>query len=41
MQLIKYILHYFTGCPDESVSAYKNNATICQECGRITFIFKQ
>lgn len=41
MQLIYYIIHYFTGCPREDLMWYRDKKSTCKKCGRVTFHFKK
>ena len=42
MKLIYYILHLFTGCPDEDLEyKFKGKQAICKKCGRVHFIFNK
>lgn len=40
MNVFYYILHKFTGCPDEDLKHYRNGTDECEKCGRVTFLFK-
>jgi hypothetical protein len=39
MNIFYYIIHTFTGCPDESLEWFKNKKSTCKKCGRVTYHF--
>jgi hypothetical protein len=39
MKFWYYIVHIFTGCPDDDLEWFKDKKATCKKCGRIHFVF--
>lgn len=39
MQIIYYIIHTISGCPDADLEYFKNKKVTCKKCGRTSYIF--
>ena len=41
MNIIYFIIHIFTGCPDDDLEwVNKDKRAICKKCGRVYFNFE-